>query len=195
MHPNKPFQISLPALAAFLFMMLTDRSGLCLVTLLAAFLHECGHLLAAKRLGIPLGAFRLDFLGARLDVRGRMLSYREEWLLAAAGPAASFGVAAMAALLWTWLPLAQTFSAASLLLGVLNLLPIATFDGGRMLDSALSSFFSERVAQNGMRLCSFFFLFLLWATAVYFLLRVGDGLSLLAFSMSLFFRFFEGDRL
>ena len=188
-------QIS-PAVAAVLVgMVLFDRSGLCFVTLLAAFLHECGHLLAARLLHIPLGQLRLDFLGARMEVVGRLLSYGEEWLLCAAGPAASLLLSAAAAPLWRSSMHAQMFSCASLVLGLLNLLPIRTFDGGRMLEATLHQLFETRTVQCVMRLCSFLFLFLLWASAVYFLLRAGDGLSLLVFSMSLFFRFFDGERL
>ncbi len=175
-------------------LILTDDNGLCLMTLLAALLHECGHFLAARLLRIPLGDLRLDLLGARLEVRGRMLSYAEEWLLCAAGPATSLICAALGAGLWSVEGIARyaiTFSCASLVLGLLNLLPIRTFDGGRMLEVALLCAFSERTALRMMRTCSFLLLFLLWAIAVYFLLRVGDGLSLFCFSMSLFSRFFD----
>ena len=185
-----------PVVAGMLVLMaLSDRSGLCAITLLAALLHECGHLLAAKAMGIPLRQLRIDFLGARMEVTGRMLSYGEEWLLCAAGPLTSLLLAALAAPLWSLSPHAQMFSCASLVLGFLNLLPIRTFDGGRMLESALSAHFSVRTVRRVLRLSSFLFLFLLWATAIYFLLRVGDGLSLFAFSMSLFFRFFDGERM
>lgn len=185
-----------PTVAAVLVMMtVLDRSGLCFITLLAAFLHECGHLLAARLLQIPLGQLRMDFLGARMEVVGRLLSYGEEWLLCAAGPLTSLLISALAAPLWRISTHAQMFSCASLVLGLLNLLPIRTFDGGRMLEAMLSPLCGARTVRCVMRSCSFLFLFLLWSSAVYFLLRAGDGLSLLAFSMSLLFRFFDGERL
>lgn len=185
-----------PAVAGMLVVMaLSDRSGLCALTLFAALLHECGHLLAAGAMGIPLRQLRIDFLGARMEVTGRMLSYGEEWLLCAAGPLTSLFLAALAAPLWSLSPHAQVFSCVSLVLGLLNLLPIRTFDGGRMLESALSACFSARTVRCVLRLSSFLFLFLLWAIAVYALLRAGDGLSLLAFSMSLFLRFFDGEQI
>ena len=172
-------------------LLLFDRSGFCLVTVLAAFLHECGHLLAAKLLRIPWKGLHMDFMGARLEVSGKILSYGEEWLLASAGPFASFVFAAMGAPLWHFSEHAVLFSCASLLLGVLNLLPIRTFDGGRMLECLLSRFCEERTVHGIMKLSSFLFLFLIWSGAIYFLLRAGDGLSLLFFSMSLFVHFFE----
>jgi hypothetical protein len=72
-------------------------------------------------------------------------------------------------------------------------MPIRTFDGGRMLECFLGRFFGSAVARPVMRATSFVFLFLLWASAVYFLLRVGDGLSLFCFSVGLLLRFFDGE--
>jgi len=182
-------------LVIFLLLLVSDQSGLVTVTLLAAVLHEAGHLLAAHLLHVPLRRMRIDLVGARLEIGGRMISYREEWLLAVAGPATSFFVAALGSLLWQFGERALYFSAASFLLGALNLLPIRSFDGGRMLEALVCSFAGERLADRVMTLTSFSFLFLLWATAVYFLLRAGDGISLLFFSVSLFLRFFEYERL
>ena len=174
----------------FIGLILTDRSLLCLSAFLAAAFHEVGHLLAARLLGIPIRSLRLDLLGARMDTVGRMMTYGEEWLLSAAGPLFSLLLSLGLFFLWEISPFAKILSCASLLLGGLNLLPIRSFDGGRMLASALSCFFGERVSDYVLRLTSFLFLFLLWAVSVYFLLLAGDGLSLFCFSMSLFSHFF-----
>lgn len=185
--------ISPAVLLVLCLMILTDHTGVCLLTVVAASLHECGHLAAARLLGIRWERMRLSFLGMRLETGGRILSYGEEWLLCAAGPLVSLISAAAAAPFWHVWEAARFFSCASLVLGVLNLLPIRTFDGGRMLEVFLLSALGTRAARRVMALCSFLFLFLLWATAVYFLLRAGDGLSLFCFSLSLFLRFFEGE--
>ena len=171
--------------------LLLDPTGFCLMTLLAALFHEFGHLLAARWLGIPWRGFSMDFTGARMEVSGRMISFFEEWLLCAAGPFAGLLVAALGAVFWRYSQWAVWFSCASLLLSLLNLLPIRGFDGGRMLECTLLSLLRESIVWRIMRLISFFFLFLLWASAIYFLLRAGDGISLLFFSMTLFSRFFD----
>ena len=175
-------------------LILTDRTRVVLLTLLAALLHECGHLLAAKLMRIPMRGVRFDLLGVRLEIGGRMLSYGEEWLLAAAGPLTSLLCAAVAALAWRVSLLFQIFSCASVVLGALNLLPIRTFDGGRMLECCLTAFWGVRVAQRGLAVTSVTFLFLVWAVSVYFLLRAGDGLALFCFSLSLFLRYFDGSK-
>lgn len=170
---------------------ISDRSGVCALTVAAALLHELGHLTAAGLLRIPLGKLRLNLLGARLEVRGRMLAYGEEWLLCAFGPLFSLLGAAGGALFWQRWEGARVFSCASLLLGLLNLLPIRSFDGGRMLECTLSVLCSPTLAYRFLRVVSFFFLCFLWMCATYFLLRTGEGLSLFCFSMSLFSSFFS----
>ncbi len=182
------------AVATYIAMLLSDRTNAVACILLAAAVHEAGHLLAARLLRIPLGELRLDLLGAQLSVDGRLLTYGEEWALCAAGPTFSLLLAALLAPLWKpggfWLEL----SCASLLLGLLNLLPIRNFDGGRMLSALLAFLFGEQCAERVLWGCSVAAVLFLWSVAVYLLLRSGNGISLLFFSMSLFLRFFSFSR-
>lgn len=180
-----------PAAAVMLVsLLLTDRTHLALAAVIAAAVHEAGHLAAARAMGIPVRAMRFHMLGAGLVPGGRLLTYGEEFLLCIAGPLASLLFAAVPAPLWQRSRFAAALSCASLILGVLNLLPIRAFDGGRMLEAAVSARWSPAVSDTVLTATSLVSLFLLWAIAVYFLLRAGDGLSLWCFSMSLFSRFF-----
>lgn len=179
-----------PAAAVMLVaLVLTDRSHLALAALLAAAVHEAGHLAMAQALRIPVRSLRFHLLGAGLVPGGRLLTYGEEFLLCAAGPLASLFFAALPAPLWERSEFAGMLSCASLLLGLLNLLPIRSFDGGRMLACAIGARCSPNVCDAVLTISTLLFLFLLFAAAVYFLLRAGDGLSLWCFSMSLFSRF------
>ena len=189
--PKMQIRVAPAAATLFLGMLLTDRSLLCFAALFAAAFHEAGHLCAARCMRIPMKSLQLDLLGARLDAAGRMLSYSEEWLLCMAGPLFSLLLAVIPAPFWGGSLFARQLSGVSLLLGMLNLLPIRSFDGGRMLSAALSVAAGERAADRVLTCSSFLFLFLLWCFSVYCLLRVGDGLSLLCFSMSLLTRFFD----
>ena len=106
----------------FALLSFLDTTGFTVMTLLAILLHEAGHLLAAKRLGIPWRGFSMDFTGARMEISGRMISFFEEWLLSAAGPFAGLIFAALGAIFWKYTQWAVWFSCASLLLSLLNLL-------------------------------------------------------------------------
>ncbi len=174
------------------WMLLCDRSGVALATLIAASVHECGHLWAAHRLHIPMRRLRLDLPGARLDTDGRMLTPGEEWLLCAAGPLCSLLLSVASSFWWERGDFFVTLSCISLLLGALNLLPVKGFDGGRMLEAALFRFLPPRALHLLLSGATFTVLFLVWAVAVYLLLIVGDGLSMLTFSMGLLCRFLEG---
>ena len=189
---RKRFLIQPIALIYLLWMLLADKSGIAAMSILAAALHEVGHLIAARFLKIPIRAMRLDLLGARIDVKGRILSYGEEWLLCMAGPLSSLAFSLVGSLFWSHSKLAVAFSCASLLLGLLNLLPIQTFDGGRMLECALLSFTTPQKVGSILRGCTFLFLWLLWAFSAYLMIKIADGISLFFFTLNLLSRFFEG---
>ncbi len=164
-----------------------------LALLLAAAIHECGHLVVAHWFDIPIQALHISILGARLELSNPLISYRREWILCAAGPFFS-GLGALFPLLLTFIlpesAWAERFAGISLALGLVNLLPIGWLDGGRMFRMLCYQFLSPDAVRMLVRAVSFFFFLLLWMTSVYLLLRVGNSLSLFVFSFSLFLRFF-----
>ena len=175
-------------------LLLSERQIYTLLALLAAAVHETGHILAARILKIKLELFSLDLLGARLTTSGRLCSYGDEALLCAAGPLANAltGLLALA-----FIPYVGElreyllfFAAASLSLGFLNLLPIRSFDGGRILHCLLCRTVSQRIAETVITSLSFVCCFALWCFSVYLMLRAGASLSLFFFSVSLFARLF-----
>lgn len=157
-------------------------------TLLAATLHECGHLLAAHLLGIRLKLLELDIPGARLVPLGALPSYRAEGLLAAAGPATSLLLGVLT------LPFGGAFATATrtttLSLALFNLLPISGFDGGRVLFSLLATRLCEQGARRVLAVTTYLCLLLLFSLSSCLLLRYGENLSLAVLSASLFARLF-----
>lgn len=157
--------------------------------LLAAVIHECGHFLAAWGAGVQVRGMRLDLFGARMELEG-LLSYGREFLVAAGGPIASLLAACLAYPLWAgygW-ESAGLFMMASALLGCVNLLPVGTLDGGRMLSCGVAWMWGERAAHRIRQIFTGLFLGALWMLAVYALLRAGQMLSLFVFSLGLLVR-------
>ena len=168
-----------------------SHSFLSVAALIAATLHEIGHIIAAKMLSAPLSTLRLGIFGASLSTREEISSYKNEILIAAAGPAVNI-VCFLA-----FLPLAdsmcrfgQMLMASSLFLGTLNLLPISDFDGGRILFCSVAIKHSLAGAHNTLSICSFISLFALWSLSVYIIIRLGASLSLFVFSSSVFCKIF-----
>ena len=134
------FSGALMVLALFL-----THSYLSLAALLAAAIHETGHIVAARICSIELGELRLGIFGASLTPKTLLCSYKKEIFLCIAGPLVNL---ISALLLSPFLNSSSGFGglfiSASLFLGILNLLPIYEFDGGRILFCLLSARLSIR---------------------------------------------------
>ncbi len=107
--------------------------------LLAALLHEAGHMTAIKAARLPLRGVLLLPFGAVLDTGTRFCSYLTECAVYLAGPMASFAGAAVAVF---GADAAQMnvqfyFCVLSLGLGCFNLLPLPGLDGAGALRSLL----------------------------------------------------------
>src|SRR5438034_1005434 len=107
---------------------------------LLIFVHECGHLLAAKRLGLKVGApVFIPFMGALIALKD---APRNAWieaqvgiggpLLGSAGAVLCLGLS-----LLTGNPLFRALAYSGFFLNLFNLAPIGFLDGGRIV-TALS---------------------------------------------------------
>ena len=108
--------------------------------LLAAALHECGHLLALRAFHVPVEGLRLSALGAVLYARGaRRLSYGRELIVTLAGCGMNIFCGMLTALLALRLSWVEGFvlAGAHILLAAFNLLPIPPLDGARVLKHLL----------------------------------------------------------
>ncbi len=151
-------------------------------------LHELGHIVMAKLCGIELAELKLDFLGAALSPQNVTYSYGKEILLCLGGPLFNF---VSALLFYSVLKCSNNlFIVSSIVLGTLNLLPVHSFDGGRVGEALLCIALGPQTATKIMRCVSFVFLFTLWCVSVYFLLRASVSLSLFVFSASMFSKIF-----
>ena len=116
-----------------------DASGFLRLGLLAAFLHEWGHIGVYLALFGQFPVIEVTLTGFCMRTRGREMTLWQTALLAAAGPAVNFVLAG----LWI-LRLEQratirasAFLAANLLTGAFNLLPIPPLDGSKVLAAFL----------------------------------------------------------
>ena len=167
--------------------------GLWCTVAVAVLLHEGGHGLAAACLGVRMARLRPELFGARLELAG-VISYPREWWVAAGGPLANL-LSSVAVYPWAakgeeW---ALWFLGASLALGAVNLLPVKTLDGGRMLTCAAAWLLGDGVAVRLVGITTGICTGLLWMLSVYALLRAEQMLSVFAFSLCLLMRIIRGD--
>lgn len=137
-------EINLTFLILLLLVVLTQGvlAGLVLAVVVfgSVVLHELGHAIVARRLGVPISGIELHFFGGVAKMTAPPRSPRDEILIAAAGPAVSFALGAVGWLAgWaTTLHLFYVLGWVNLILGGFNLLPALPMDGGRILRAALA---------------------------------------------------------
>ena len=113
-----------------------DASGFLRLGLLAAFLHEWGHIAAYGAMFHRFPVIEVTMTGFCMRTRGQAMTLRQTALLAAAGPAVNLFLAC----LWAWkldqraTIRAGAFLAANLLTAAFNLLPIPPLDGAQLAE-------------------------------------------------------------
>lgn len=145
-------------------------------------IHECGHLLAAGRFG--MGVQYIGILPFGIEIRlcsswgGHPV---QETVTALAGPFASLAAAAAVFGLRDVLPpaMGEFFFYGNIGLGLFNLLPVHTLDGGRVNCLLLSAAFGSIIGYNLSLRISRFLILLLTAGGVWALYQTRCNLSLL----------------
>ena len=152
-------------------------------------LHELGHLVMARWVGVRICGMKADLLGARLEMEG-LIPYGREIAVALGGPMANLLSAAAAYPIWRGNDGEGSglFVVASLLLAVVNLLPIGTLDGGRVLYCGTARLWGEELAGRIRGITTGGFLGGIWLFSVYGLLLSARFLSLFVFSLCLLLR-------
>ena len=193
--PN--FAVSLPSLLFWLAVALFDRSMQTGAALVAAVLHELGHIAVMRICGIRLTGLTVLPYGLEMTTHRPPCSFYEDIAVNSAGCVVNL----------MSFPLFHTLGAvihgemgdflllvsfASLTLGILNAFPIVSLDGGCVLEAVLSLFLPYRTTYRIVKGVSFAFLIVLWVLATYVFMFSGYNYSLFAMAVWLFARVFCG---
>lgn len=147
------------------------------IVLGAAAVHELGHCLALRLLGVPIGGLRIGVFGAELAADRRGLSYPGELAAVLAGPGANLLCAVSLTLLGgtRW----AVFTGANLVLCAFNMLPVRPLDGGRSLYLLAAWGAGPAAGERAVRWAGEAASLLLAASLVFVMARTGGSLWLL----------------
>ncbi len=169
---------------------------------LLLFLHELGHIIASRAVGVPsTGPFFVPFIGAALSLKKPPANVRVEANIAIGGPALGTlsALICLACYLWTDSMLLLVLAYTACLLNLFNLIPCDPLDGGRIA-GAISPhmWWVGSIAIGGLYLytknifilCIFLVsLFRLWrgdyGDRVYYQLSLAQRLTMLSWYMGL----------
>jgi Zn-dependent protease/CBS domain-containing protein len=154
-----------------------------LLFFVSILLHELGHAVVARRLGLRTRSITLFVFGGVAQLEKDPKDGRAEFWMAAAGPVASL---ALAGLFYTLasvpflgpaaVAVVKYLALINLMLALFNLVPAFPMDGGRLLRGALWGRLGKSRATHVASGAGTFFAFLLIFAGVFSLLR-GDSLG------------------
>lgn len=126
--------------------LLLDQTQAAFYGLLASLMHETGHLIAFAMTGCRPRKIAFEMTGIALTKSTVNLSYRKELVVLVAGSAVNLIIFGIAVLIAGDIDRVDMFAAAHLVVGVMNLLPIAALDGGKIMSLLLMQSCSEQRA-------------------------------------------------
>lgn len=134
--------LSFGLLLGLVFVAFGHLAGVALVCLAFASIvvHELGHALVARRLGVRVSGIELSFFGGAAKMVELPRSANDELAIAAAGPAVSLAIGGAGLLLAgaTHVGLFAWIGWTNLILAAFNLVPALPMDGGRILRALLT---------------------------------------------------------
>lgn len=157
--PRLRLRVNLFALPAFALMLWLEGTLPAALLLLAALLHELGHIAALCAWNVPVRRVDLEPMGARIVYDDVLCPLRASAWIAFAGAGVNLFVCALVSLslalgFFNAYQLTLLFFAlANGFLALLNLLPWETLDGGKLLLSFLLLRFPPERAASAERIC------------------------------------------
>ena len=132
------FELSFIAVAAMSLVLILDTTGKVVACFISAFIHECGHLLAMYCFKVKPQCVSLRVFDVAIVASGdRPLV--ADLFITLAGPVINF----LSAFVFYYF--SPMLFVSSVVIGLFNLLPIETFDGGHALQILLSRRFEPKV--------------------------------------------------
>lgn len=148
-----------------------------ILTILAALIHELGHVFCLMRTKSSCNLLpKPNVSGFRIKIPE--MSYQKELLCALYGPLANLAVALLCLLPLSpkLTPYLHTFATLNIMTMISNLLPIEEYDGYKILGSVLSlTVRCEATAQNVLYMTSLIFSAVMCFLSLYVMLKLGEG--------------------
>ncbi len=164
--------------AALTLALLLDRGNRIAACLIAALLHELGHILMMRLFREKIRRVSVRLFDVLIEAGDAPSLVADVWITLG-GVMMNFACALLLFPFW------RVWSLPHLALGCFNLMPVLSLDGGHLLGIILQRRFSPAVCRNVLRISTFVFLLPLFTAGLYLLLNSGYNYSLLAISLYL----------
>ena len=182
------FVLGFPAAAAVTLVILLDRGHTVEACLAAAFIHECGHLLAMLYCKTPPSKVKFELFTVDISDpnRGRR-RLSQELLIICGGVSANLLVFACSAsaLCFVSSDFLLRIAASNLTVGLFNALPVATLDGGQAVFLLIMRRLSYKAAETAVNILTVILLVPFTVLGILLLFESKNNFSLLVISVYL----------
>lgn len=197
--PHRPMKLKLfgitvtasfPVVAVMTLVLVFDRQHHLTVCFLSAVLHECGHLLAMYLCRCRPSALSVKLFDVKiLDNYRATRPFKQDVLITLAGPAAN--ILAFGVLFVCYVGLKNQiflqFAIINVSIGLFNLLPVATLDGGQAIYLLLIQKVSHKTASLVLDILTVILIFPTAVLGILILFHSKYNFSLLFISVYLIF--------
>lgn len=172
--------------ATFAAVLIIDKTNTAVFAMLAAFIHECGHIIAMIITGAAPDRIIFMPVGIKIESKKRAaLSYWKEAFILASGPVVNL-ITFMILYLNASDVRGAYIAVIMLVMGIFNLLPVKILDGGQLLYVFINQMMSEYTAQKIINVISLIMLVLFFAGGIILVLNSNRNFSLLILCVYLF---------
>lgn len=163
----------LPSLFWLLLIFGFDLPHIAVSTVISALIHESAHVFATCKI---TGRFKLKsaISGLRLNT-GQQISYKQEIIVALAGPLSNLAVFIISFLLFPRSRYTLIFGILNLFTALSNLMPIEGYDGYRILECIILHYGNDGALLKWLQRISFTFVTLFSLLALYLMKSLDGG--------------------
>ena len=150
--------ISFTFFALVLLLNIFKKTEFLYISIFSAILHEIGHLVALKIFGAEITEFRISLFDCNIKSnKNNKISYYEEILISFLGPFTNLFLSVFLFVVNFNFDneLVKNIIIMNLVMGLFNLLPFNSFDGGKIIKLLIENKFNERIADFTVSIVSF----------------------------------------
>ena len=146
-------RITYPFMALAAVFVVFDNQNKLIITLMAMFIHEIGHIVGMISRSIPFEKITFGLTGANIVYGSeRLTSYKDDIFIAAMGSCFNFLVVFAAIVIENFITWDTNYLIGiNAVLGIFNIIPVIPLDGGRIMLSIISMIKGPFEAENIMR--------------------------------------------
>lgn len=159
--------------------------GLCL---LFSILHEFGHLIVILLCKEKPKLIEFDIFGMKIERKNDInQSYKNETLTALAGPVTNFILSVVFYLIYKYTAnkIYIEITAVNLAIGLFNIMPVFSLDGGRMLEYMFKMKYSNDKSENVLKAVSFISIAVIFTVGTVIFIKSKYNFSLIIISIYL----------